>query len=136
MLADRIAGRQNPFADFFDTDRVNPRQSIKELVKENANVVKRFVGDRLRTETRSVADLAPGEAAILVEGTERVAVHRDEAGAVHAVSPVCTHMGCTVTWNTAELTWDCPCHGSRFNCDGEVIQGPAVKDLEPKEVQA
>ena len=136
MLADRIAGRHNPFADFFDTNRANPRQSIKELVKENANVVKRFVGDRLRTETRSVADLAPGEAAVLVEGTERVAVYRDEAGAVHAVSPVCTHMGCTVTWNTAEITWDCPCHGSRFTCDGEVIQGPAVKDLEPKEVQA
>jgi Rieske Fe-S protein len=136
MLADRIAGRRKPFADFFDTNRLNPRQSVKDLVKENANVVKRFVGDRLRTETRSVADLAPGEAAILVVGTERVAVHRDEAGVVHAVSPVCTHLGCTVTWNTAELTWDCPCHGSRFNCDGEVIQGPAVKDLEPKEVPA
>jgi Rieske Fe-S protein len=136
MLADRIAGRRNAFADFFDTNRLNPRQSVRELVKENANVVKRFVGDRLRTETRSVADLAPGEAAVLVEGTERAAVYRDDAGAVHAVSPVCTHMGCTVTWNTAETTWDCPCHGSRFNCDGEVIQGPAVKDLEPKEVGA
>jgi glycine/D-amino acid oxidase-like deaminating enzyme/nitrite reductase/ring-hydroxylating ferredoxin subunit len=136
MLADRIGGRRKPFADFFDTNRVNPRQSVKELVKENANVVKRFVGDRLRTETRSVADLAPGEAAILVEGTERVAAYRDDAGAVHAVSPVCTHMGCTVTWNTAETSWDCPCHGSRFNCDGEVIQGPAVKDLEAREVQA
>ena len=136
MLADRIAGRENPYADFFDTNRLNPRQSVKELVKENANVVKRFIGDRLRTETRSVADLAPGEAAVLVEGTERVAAYRDEAGIVHAVSPVCTHMGCTVTWNTAETTWDCPCHGSRFTCDGAVIQGPAVKDLERKEVGA
>ena len=136
MLADRIAGRRNGFADFFDTNRANPRQSIKDLVKENANVVKRFVGDRLKTEARAVADLAPGEAAVLVEGSERVGVYRDEAGGVHAVSPVCTHMGCTVTWNTAETTWDCPCHGSRFNCDGEVIQGPAVKDLERKEVQA
>ena len=136
MLADRIAGRDNPFADFFGTNRINPRQSVKELVKENANVVKRFVGDRLKTETRSVADLAPGEAAVLVEGTERVAVYRDDAGAVHAVSPICTHMGCTVTWNTAEVTWDCPCHGSRFDCDGHVIQGPAVKDLEPREVDA
>jgi len=134
MLADRIAGRPNPYADFFDSTRLNPRQSVKELVKENANVVKRFVGDRLRTETRSVADLAPGEAAVLVEGTERVAVYRDDAGTLHAVSPVCTHLGCTVTWNTAETTWDCPCHGSRFTCDGQVIQGPAVKDLEAREV--
>jgi len=136
MLADRIAGRDNPFADFFDTNRLNPKQSVKDLVKENANVVKRFIGDRLRTETRSVSDLAPGEAAVLVEGSERVAVYRDEVGAVHAVSPLCTHMGCTVTWNTAETTWDCPCHGSRFTCDGAVIQGPAVKDLEPREVGA
>jgi glycine/D-amino acid oxidase-like deaminating enzyme/nitrite reductase/ring-hydroxylating ferredoxin subunit len=136
LLADRIAGRDNPWAAFFDTDRVNPRQSVKELVKENADVVKRFVGDRLKTETRSVADLAPGEAAVVVEGTERVAVYRDPAGTVHAVSPVCTHMGCTVTWNTAETTWDCPCHGSRFTCEGKVIQGPAVKDLERRQVGA
>jgi len=136
MLADRVAGRDNPFADFFDTNRLNPRQSVKELVKENANVVKRFIGDRLRTETRSVADLAPGEAAVLVEGADRVAAYRDDAGTLHAVSPVCTHMGCTVTWNTAETTWDCPCHGSRFTCDGAVIQGLAVKDLEPREVGA
>jgi len=136
MLADRIAGRDNPFASFFDTNRLNPRQSLKDLVKENANVVKRFVGDRLRTETRSVSDLTLGEAAVLIEGSERVAVYRDEAGDVHAVSPLCTHMGCTVTWNTAETTWDCPCHGSRFTCDGKVIQGPAVKDLEPRQVGA
>ena len=136
MLADRIAGRENGFAAFFDTNRLNPRQSLKELVKENADVVKRFVGDRLRTETRTVADLAPGEAAVLAQADGRVAVYRDPEGAVHAVSPVCTHMGCTVTWNTAETTWDCPCHGSRFTCDGAVIQGPAVKDLERKEVQA
>jgi glycine/D-amino acid oxidase-like deaminating enzyme/nitrite reductase/ring-hydroxylating ferredoxin subunit len=134
MLAERIAGRNPAFAGLFDTNRANPRQSLKELVKENANVVKRFVGDRLRTETRSVAELAPGEAAVLVGGDGRVAVYKDEAGAVHAVSPLCSHMGCTVTWNTAETTWDCPCHGSRFTCDGKVIQGPAVKDLERKDV--
>jgi Rieske Fe-S protein len=136
MLADRIAGRDNPFAPFFDSTRLNPRQSVKELVKENADVVKRFVGDRLRTETRSVADLGPGQAAVVVEGAERVAAYRDEDGTLHAVSPVCTHMGCTVTWNTAETTWDCPCHGSRFSCDGAVVQGPAVTDLEPRRLGA
>ncbi|HTJ75826.1 MAG TPA: FAD-dependent oxidoreductase [Acidimicrobiales bacterium] len=136
MLADRIAGRDNPWAGFFDSNRLNPKQSVKDLVAANANVVKRFVGDRLRTETRTVDDLDPGDAAVLVVGSERVAAYRDEAGRVHAVSPVCTHMGCTVTWNTAETTWDCPCHGSRFTCDGAVIQGPAVKDLEPRQVHA
>jgi glycine/D-amino acid oxidase-like deaminating enzyme/nitrite reductase/ring-hydroxylating ferredoxin subunit len=134
MLAERIAGRTPPFAGLFDTNRANPRQSVKELITENANVVKRFVGDRLKTETRAVDDLVPGEAAVLVAGAERVAVYKDQAGAVHAVSPICTHMGCTVTWNTAETTWDCPCHGSRFTCEGKVIQGPAVKDLEPKHI--
>ncbi len=136
MLADRIAGRDNPWASLFDTNRLNPRQSVKELIKENANVAKRFVKDRLTTETnRSVDDLAPGEAEVLVVDGERVAAYRDQAGTVHAVSPVCTHMGCTVTWNTAETTWDCPCHGSRFTCDGQVLQGPAVKDLEPRQVR-
>jgi len=136
LLADRIAGRENPFAGFFDTRRLNPGQSVKDLVKENANVVRRFVGDRLRTETRSVADLAPGQAAVVVEGTQRVAAYRDPDGALHAVSPVCTHLGCTVTWNTAETTWDCPCHGSRFTCDGAVVECPAVTDLEGRHVGA
>jgi len=135
MLADRIAGRENRWASLFDTNRVNPRQSVKELIKENANVAKRFVKDRLTTEkSRAVGDLAPGEAEVLVVSGERVAAYRDESGAVHAVSPVCTHMGCTVTWNTAETTWDCPCHGSRFTVDGEVIQGPAVDDLERRPI--
>lgn len=131
MLADRIAGRENRWASLFDTARLNPGRSVKDLVKENADVVKRFVGDRLRTEVRrSPEDLAPGEAAVLRSGAERVAAYRDEAGTLHAVSPVCTHMGCTVTWNTAETTWDCPCHGSRFTIGGEVIEGPALRPLE------
>jgi Rieske Fe-S protein len=136
ILADRIAGRDNAWASFFDTGRLNPRQSVKELLEENADVVKRFVGDRLRTETgRGVGDLARGQAAVVAAGGERVAAYRDDTGALHAVSPVCTHLGCTVTWNTAETTWDCPCHGSRFTVDGKVIQGPAVEDLEPRDLE-
>jgi Rieske Fe-S protein len=80
----------------------------------------------------AVLPTAIATAAVLVVGTERVATHRDPGGTVHAVSPVCTHMGCTVTWNTAETTWDCPGHGSRFTCDGHMIKGPAVRDLEPR----
>ncbi|HEX3394666.1 MAG TPA: FAD-dependent oxidoreductase [Acidimicrobiales bacterium] len=134
MLVDRITGVDNPWAEVFDSNRLNVRQSVSDVVKENADVVKRFIGDRLRTATdRSVDELALGHAAVLTIGTERVAAYRDDAGTVHAVSPVCTHLGCTVTWNTAELTWDCPCHGSRFDCDGHVVQGPAVRDLAPRD---
>lgn len=128
MLADRIAGRESEWGSLFDTVRVNPRQSVKELLKENADVVKRLVGDRLRTELRRfVDDLAPGEAAVLTDGARRVAAFCDDGGALHVVSPACTHLGCTVTWNTAEGSWDCPC---RFTPDGEVLEGPALRPLE------
>jgi glycine/D-amino acid oxidase-like deaminating enzyme/nitrite reductase/ring-hydroxylating ferredoxin subunit len=129
-LADRIAGRENRWASLFDTERLNARQSLKELLKENADVVKRFVGDRLGTELRRAPeDLGAGEAGVMTSGAERVAAYRDPDGVLHAVSAACTHLGCTVTWNTAETTWDCPCHGSRFTVDGEVLEGPAVRPL-------
>jgi Rieske Fe-S protein len=67
---------------------------------------------------------------------EKAAIYKDEQGTVHAVSPVCTHMGCIVHWNNAEKSWDCPCHGSRFNFDGKVIQGPANEDLAPIRLEA
>lgn len=134
ILADLIAGRENPWASLFDATRVKPLASASEFVKENVNVGKRFVGDHLsRPDVRSVDELGPGEAAIVRDGVRKLAAYRDEAGEVHAVSAVCTHLGCQVKWNDAERSWDCPCHGSRFHYDGNVLQGPAVKDLEPRD---
>jgi glycine/D-amino acid oxidase-like deaminating enzyme/nitrite reductase/ring-hydroxylating ferredoxin subunit len=134
ILTDLIAGRVNPWADLFDSTRFKPLASAKELVKENANVGVHFVGDHLgRPDVPSVGSLAPGEGGIVRRGASKVAAYRDEGGTVHAVSAVCTHLGCQVKWNQAERSWDCPCHGSRFDVSGRVIQGPAVKDLEPKE---
>jgi Rieske Fe-S protein len=74
--------------------------------------------------------LASGQGAIADRDGKKVAAYRDESGQVHACSPVCTHMGCYVQWNTAEKSWDCPCHGSRFGYDGQLLQGPAVSPLE------
>jgi nitrite reductase/ring-hydroxylating ferredoxin subunit len=76
-----------------------------------------------------VAQIAPGEGGVVVRGEERVAVWRDETGALHELSASCTHKGCTVTWNNADRTWDCPCHGSVFERDGTVIHGPAREPL-------
>jgi nucleotide-binding universal stress UspA family protein/nitrite reductase/ring-hydroxylating ferredoxin subunit len=87
-----------------------------------------------RTVAQSLAEIAPGEGGIVVSGDHKVAVFRDRSGAVHALSAKCTHMGCTVKWNAAQATWDCPCHGSRFAPTGVVVNGPAAKPLEPTDL--
>ena len=89
----------------------------------------------VRTTGKSLAELAPGEGALIVEGGHRLAAYRDESGQAFVLSPRCTHMGCTVGWNDSDKSWDCPCHGSRYDHAGKVIQGPAKVDLPPVAVQ-
>ena len=134
MLADRIAGRPNPHASLFDSNRVDPRAAGPTLVKENASVALHFVGDRL-ARAGDPQDLALGEGAIVKLDGRRTAAYRDEAGVLHALSPTCTHLGCELRFNDAERSWDCPCHGSRFDAeDGRVLEGPAVAGLERRGV--
>jgi Rieske Fe-S protein len=133
ILADDILGRRNPWADLFHAQRIKPSVSGAELIKENVQVAKEWVKDRLVGKAhRGAEDLAPGEGAVVRLAGEDVAAYRDSAGQLHALSPVCTHMGCVVSWNAGERSWDCPCHGSRFGIDGVVLNGPAVKDLQRK----
>jgi Rieske Fe-S protein len=132
MLTDHILGRDNPWVEAFDSTRTGSAITSSELFKENANVAKRFVGDRLAAiRAESVDTLAPGQGDICELDGERVAAFRDDDGTLHAVSPVCRHLGCIVAFNTAERTWDCPCHGSRYKVDGTLIEGPATADLDP-----
>jgi glycine/D-amino acid oxidase-like deaminating enzyme/nitrite reductase/ring-hydroxylating ferredoxin subunit len=133
ILADLIAGRHNPWAEAFDATRLAPGASIKRLIAENLDVGRRFVADRIRSwRPRPSGELTPGEGDVVEVDGEAVAAFRDESGGLHAVSATCTHLGCRVTFNTAERSWDCPCHGSRFDTDGRLIQGPAVEDLASK----
>ncbi len=133
LITDAILGRDNPWAALFDATRVELTRSAQDFIAANADVAKRFVGDRLALlQAPPLAELARGEGQVVEVAGERVAAYRDEAGVVHAVSPICGHLGCVVTWNSAERTWDCPCHGSRYDYDGRAIQGPTVKDLAPK----
>ena len=131
ILADRIQGRENRWADTFDPARIRPRASAGSFAKENANVGVHFFADRL-DRRGSAEELAPGEGALIGDGLGQLAVSRDEAGALAAVSARCTHLGCIVKWNSAERSWDCPCHGSRFAPDGKVLEGPAVDPLPPR----
>ena len=134
ILTDLISGRDNAWADTFDATRLGGAITSSSFYKENFDAVGRhLIGDRLKTlRPPSAEDLKPGDGGICEYKGEKVAAYRDESGEIHAVSPVCTHVGCLVSFNPAETTWDCPCHGSRYTVDGEVIEGPALKNLEPK----
>jgi glycine/D-amino acid oxidase-like deaminating enzyme/nitrite reductase/ring-hydroxylating ferredoxin subunit len=133
VLSDLILGRANEWAELFDPNRIELRAGAPRFVEENARVGLHFVGDRVRHRgTRPIESLAPGEAGIVRLDGEKVAGFRRDDGTLVAVSPTCTHLGCQLNWNTAERSWDCPCHGSRFAPDGEVLQGPAVHRLELK----
>ena len=132
ILCDAILGRPNPWAELYDSTRIPKLRGFGRLAKENANAGTRWVADRLPGRRDAVDEIPAGEGRIVSLNGERAAVYKDESGALVALSAVCTHLGCIVAWNTAEKTWDCPCHGSRFDTTGKVVQGPAVRDLERK----
>ena len=135
LLADLVQDLPNDWAGVFDPNRVKPLAAAPKLLKENVNVAKRFFGDRFSPpDAGSLDDLAPGEGGIVVVDGNKVGAYRTPEGEVQAVDPVCTHLWCHLKWNQAETSWDCPCHGSRFGPDGTVLEGPAVKDLERKDV--
>lgn len=131
VLAALVGGRDHRWRDLYSPKRVTlSGDSLRELVAENADSAGRFVRGWLRAaDRRSLDALAPGEGTVIREGTRPLAVSRDESGALRAVSAVCSHMKCIVDWNDAEGSWDCPCHGSRFEADGAVIDGPATEAL-------
>jgi glycine/D-amino acid oxidase-like deaminating enzyme/nitrite reductase/ring-hydroxylating ferredoxin subunit len=129
LLRDRIVGRDNRFAGAFDPSRVSVR-SAPQLAKTGLWVASHLVGDRLTPAQAGSADDVPvGEARVVRSSLGKTGVYRDQSGAVHAVSLRCTHLGCLVHFNAAERSWDCPCHGSRFDVDGEVLAGPATQPL-------
>ena len=113
----------------------DPLRAAGRFFADGMNYTRRFAADRLsRPESVPLEDLADGEGRIISVDGEKLAVYKNEQGTVHAVSPVCTHMRCLVEWNGGEKTWDCPCHGSRFDFEGRVLEGPAKKDLQRKQV--
>jgi glycine/D-amino acid oxidase-like deaminating enzyme/nitrite reductase/ring-hydroxylating ferredoxin subunit len=132
MARDWVTGVKNPWSELFDVDRKKIRGGAWDYLRENKDFPYYFIKDRLaRAEADSVRELDRNSGMIVKSGGKKVAVYRDSDGKVNKVSAVCTHMGCIVRWNSAESTWDCPCHGSRFKPTGEVIAGPAEAPLPP-----
>lgn len=130
LISRAITGYKAENAWLYDPHRMTFNSSARNFTRDNAKVGYHFIHDRFRHPQEGEAEkLAPGEACVEGHGREQVAAYRDEAGQLHRRHAHCTHLGCTVTWNSAEKTWDCPCHGSRFHPDGRVIEGPATRDL-------
>ena len=134
IISDAILGRENEWAELYDSTRLDARHSAARFAKENAGVGLRFFRDRLRPRDgrEDVDRLAPGEGTIARVGAKQFAAYRDDDGELHVLSARCTHLGCIVGWNPADRAWECPCHGSRFAADGTLVQGPATADL-PRE---
>jgi glycine/D-amino acid oxidase-like deaminating enzyme/nitrite reductase/ring-hydroxylating ferredoxin subunit len=128
LIPDLILGVENRWAKLYDPARITPRSAVP-FVKENVNVAAQYVDWVTPGEVSSPDAIGPGTGAVMRDGAKKFAVYRDAAGALHIRSAVCTHLYCIVDWNSVEKTWDCPCHGSRFDAYGRVLNGPAISDL-------
>ena len=132
IIADAISGRENRFAPVYQATRVHAMASIGKFISENVDTPVHFIADRLSNNiAQSVDEIKFNEGALLKCNGETLAAYRDENGELHTCSAVCPHMGCLVQWNAAETSWDCPCHGSRFDKNGKLQNGPAIADLKP-----
>jgi Rieske Fe-S protein len=130
MMSDAILGIANPWADLFEPGRKAIRRGAWEYIKENKDYPYYLIRGRFAgAEGKSLRTLKRGQGAVFELQGKKVAAYRDDDGETLLRSATCTHMGCIVGWNDAERTWDCPCHGSRFKPNGEVISGPAESPL-------
>ncbi|HUG31772.1 MAG TPA: FAD-dependent oxidoreductase [Acidimicrobiia bacterium] len=132
MIADLLTGRDGDWVAAYDATRLGGINTLARTSLLNLGVANKFVQGRVRRLLApSVDDLNRGEGGLVRENGTTLAAYRDPDGDLHCVSPTCTHLGCTVRWNHAEKSWDCPCHGSRFSVDGEILNGPATDPLQP-----
>jgi len=128
LLKDLILGRRNSWATLYDPSRKSLR-AVLTFAEENLNVAGQYAAWVTPGEISAPEELKSGMGAILRRGLSKIAVYRDDAGKLHERSAVCPHLGCIVAWNPTERSWDCPCHGSRFNPSGKVLNGPAIGPL-------
>lgn len=135
ILAAAILGQEHPASSLYDATRLKPISSAAKFVKNNMKAGGHLIGDRfLKRKAVALEDIQPGQGGVVSGSEGHLAVSRDQSGATSVLSAVCTHMGCIVDWNTTDRTWDCPCHGSRFDDSGAVLVGPATRPLEPKKL--
>lgn len=132
LIHDEVVGRHNNCAEILTPNRTKPLAAAGSFLAENVGTMAHFLADRFKKpEVKEPEHIPVGEGAICNLHGNKVAVYHGTEGVFHYLSPVCTHMACIVGWNSAEKSWDCPCHGARFDAFGQVLNGPAVNNLKP-----
>lgn len=131
LLRDQLCGREPPWAEVFDPGRFDEK-TLTGLAKESGQAIKGLAKQLFQIPAEAAKELLPGHGGIVFWKGEKLGVYKDESGALWPVDIRCPHLGCQLEWNPDELSWDCPCHGSRFDCRGRLISGPAQEDLNHK----
>ena len=130
ILCDLIVDGKNKYEKIFDPARIKPMTGIKDFITENADVAYQFIKSRFSAHEVDFIKRVQKDSGKVVEFEGRkMAIYRDTEGTIHALDPTCTHAKCIVNWNSEEKSWDCPCHGARYDIDGKVLNGPADKGL-------
>jgi glycine/D-amino acid oxidase-like deaminating enzyme/nitrite reductase/ring-hydroxylating ferredoxin subunit len=130
IITDLVANRANPWSHLYNPGRMTLAASLS-YTSENFNVARQYLDWGRPHAKDAVDDLPPGSGRVVQRGAHKVAIYRDAEGSLHERSAVCPHLGCIVSWNDTEKSWDCPCHGSRFLADGSVVNGPSAESLAP-----
>ncbi|WP_409273608.1 FAD-dependent oxidoreductase [Neobacillus sp. SCS-31] len=133
ILADYVLNLESPYKKLYHPSRFELDPALKKAVSFNASVAGHLVKGKLEFIPKFPGDLSVGEGGVVLVDGKRAGGYKDETGKLYLVDTTCTHLGCECEWNSAEKTWDCPCHGSRFAYNGEVVEGPAIEDLKKLE---
>jgi Rieske Fe-S protein len=134
LISDLVLGIENPWTDIYSPSRITLK-TAPEFLKEVGNMTKQYLDYFSKGDIESLNQLSPGDGAVLNLNGKKTAAYRDVQGTIHAYSAICPHLGCVLQWNTSEKSFDCPCHGSRFTCEGKVVNGPALTDLKKLNLQ-
>lgn len=130
IITDKILGKENPYEEVFTSTRLEPIKNRKELGNMIKEVATSWTVEKIKIPEEKLKDIEKGTGGFIEFENKKIGVYKEENGNIYLVKPVCSHLGCELTWNNLEKTWDCPCHGSRFTYTGKSIYDPSIKDLE------
>ena len=134
IITDAILEAKNEYAKIYDSTRFEPIKNKDELKNMTKQVFQSFISNRIKIPSENLSAIKNDNGGIIKLNGTSVGIYKDKTGNIYAVNPTCTHLGCLLTWNNLDKTWDCPCHGSRFDFSGKNIYDPAFKDLKKYEI--